>query len=303
MTVESLFEILEGIASHITARIADDYGVIARGLTRDSLSKRPQDLSALEAVLAAHHYNIEITPATCARAIAGLEHAVEIDPEYAMAWAMLALVCYDAFAHDFVVLEDGLGKALEAARRAVTLDPTNAHAHLAMGYTGLYDRDTSVVLHCRRACELSPNAALVKALAGWVMALAGEQDAGLALMREGAELNPYYPSWLHGVPCLCHYHAGEYELALVEASRFATPDVYWGPLLLAACLGQLGQTQEARSALDALLELCPAFPQRCLHHLRCFICRDEWIEHLLDGLRKAGLPAAGNGELVVRTRE
>ena len=121
------------------------------------------------------------------------------------------------------------------------------------------------------------------------MALAGDFERGLDVMERAIELNPYYPGHLHAAPCLKHYYAREYEKALTEAVRFGTPDLFWDPLLRGACLGQLGGTEEAGKAIGDLLRLRPDFPERHAHLLRCFIVRDEWCEHLLDGLRKAGL--------------
>ena len=86
-----------------------------------------------------------------------------------------------------------------------------------------------------------------------------------------------------------YYYEGDYAEA-VEAQRRTLaryPNVYTAYRWLAAALGQLGRTEEARAALRKAMELSPqAFEfytsRRPLWH------RPEDYEHMLDGLRKAG---------------
>ena len=112
-------------------------------------------------------------------------------------------------------------------------------------------------------------------------------------MREGTARNPYYPNVLNCAPCLMHLYAGDHEEALVEAQRFAVPDLFWSPMLRASCLGKLGRKEEAQAAMAEVLRLQPAFPERCRHFLRCYIIQDDWIEHILDGLYRAGFEPTG----------
>ena len=86
-----------------------------------------------------------------------------------------------------------------------------------------------------------------------------------------------------------YYYEGDYAEA-VEAQRRTLaryPNVYTAYRWLAAALGQLGRTEEARAALRKAMELSPqAFEfytsRRPPWH------RPADYEHMLDGLRKAG---------------
>jgi hypothetical protein len=51
----------------------------------------------------------------------------------------------------------------------------------------------------------------------------------------------------------------------------------------------LGRLEEAKPHVAKLLELNPEFPERAREELRIWIPIDDFIEHLLDGMRKAGL--------------
>lgn len=68
------------------------------------------------------------------------------------------------------------------------------------------------------------------------------------------------------------------------------PDVFWGPLVHAAVLGQLGRQMEANHAWQQVLELKPDFQVRAWHYVSCIIMQDEVASHLLEGLQKAGAP-------------
>lgn len=91
-----------------------------------------------------------------------------------------------------------------------------------------------------------------------------------------------------------HYHRGHYEAAWVEAQRFGMPDLFWGPLVRAAALGQLGRQKEAYAAWQQVLQLRPDFCERAWHYLSCAIMQDDLAVHLLEGLQKAGAPISAS---------
>jgi adenylate cyclase len=88
---------------------------------------------------------------------------------------------------------------------------------------------------------------------------------------------------------ISYYYEGDY-IRSVEAARHTVarhPNVYPAYRWLAAALGQLGRTEDARAALQKALELSPeAF--EFYTHRRPPWHRPEDYEHMLDGLRKAG---------------
>jgi TolB-like protein/Tfp pilus assembly protein PilF len=73
------------------------------------------------------------------------------------------------------------------------------------------------------------------------------------------------------------------------------PGYYWPHALLAAVYGQLGELQRARAALRELHALLPDFGVMAREEFGKWHDA-ELTEHLLDGLRKAGLEIAPDGE-------
>jgi adenylate cyclase len=121
------------------------------------------------------------------------------------------------------------------------------------------------------------------------VAMVGQWDHAMKLMGKAMSLNPHHPGWFHIVAFINYYRHGDYDLALIEAQRFNTPDFFWDPLIRAAVLGQLDRQAEAMKAVDELLVLVPDFKQHGKNLIRRLAYMDEHVEILLEGLRKAGL--------------
>jgi len=87
------------------------------------------------------------------------------------------------------------------------------------------------------------------------------------------------------------YYLRQYEAA-IEAATHAVrsyPDRPHAYRCLAAALGQLGRTEEAKKTLDKAIAIAPAFFEMYVRKGVPWV-RSEDHAHMLDGLRKAGLP-------------
>jgi adenylate cyclase len=158
-----------------------------------------------------------------------------------------------------------------------------ASAHFLNGRRELCIKEASTTV------ALNPNSASEISGCGFLLAMASEWQEGLALLERGMRLNPRYPSWYHFVPFMDRYRQRAYQEAWVEAKRVNVPLLFWGPLIRAATLGQLGRSAEAQSALAELLQLKPDFASRATGLMQRLVFSDENVEMLLEGLRKAGL--------------
>jgi adenylate cyclase len=121
------------------------------------------------------------------------------------------------------------------------------------------------------------------------MALYGEWERGLTLMKRGMKLNPYHPSWFHLAPYMDYYRRGEYENAFTEALKFNYPELFWDPLMRAAALGQMKRGREARTAVGELLKLEPDFAARGRRLISHYVKVDHLVDNIIEGMRKAGL--------------
>ena len=289
-TAADLIAVQEEIAGSVIGAIADQFGLIKRRLSKESRKKAPADFKAYDAILRFYHYETELTPQAFDNALAALEQAVQIDPEYGLAWAMLGHLHADNYALGFREMAAPLDKALNLAQKGVALAPGNQFARdaISLVYFHLGDKDF-FLQHVEETIALNPNSPYIIGVAGWHMALCGEWKRGLALLKKGMKLNPYHPSWFHLAPYMNDYRRGAYEYALAEALKFNYPELYWDPLMRAAALGQLGKQNEARKAVRQLLKLEPDFASRGRSLIGRYVKVDDLVDSIVAGLRKGGL--------------
>ena len=104
-------------------------------------------------------------------------------------------------------------------------------------------------------------------------------------------LNPHHAGWYHFTAFHDAYHRRDYRGALSFALKISMPGYFFTHVTLAAVYGQLGEEDRARAALRELDKLIPDFGT--MARQECGKWFDaEHTEHLLDGLRKAGLAVA-----------
>jgi len=289
-TAADLIAVQEEIANRVIGAIADQFGLIQRRLSRESRKKAPADLKAYDAILRFYHYETELTPAAFENALTALEQAIEIDPEYGLAWSMLGHLHADNHALGFCEIEASLEKALTFARKGVALAPDNQFARDALTLVYFHRGDKEFFLqHAAETIALNPNSPYIVGVAGWHMMLYGEWDQGLVLLKKGMQLNPYHPSWFHLAPYMDYYHRGEYENAFAEALKFNFPGLYLDPVMRAAALGQLGRQNEANNAVSQLLKMVPDFAARSRAMISRYVKVDSLLDKVIEGLRKAGL--------------
>jgi adenylate cyclase len=290
LTVNDLFDVQDEIVGHVVSCVADNYGSIPQTLFEASRGKAVDQLTAYEAILANHHYVRCLDKQTHDRTRTALEHAVEIEPSYALAWAMLSALYCDIHAFATSELDDALVRADEFSQRAISLDQKCQHAYYASAYVGTLTRDRRrVIAACDKIQTLNPNAAfMVGATSVW-LGLAGDFDKAFPLLDRSIDLNPHHPGWFHLMRWLYAFEQEEYEGALTAAHEFGMPKFFWDPLIRAACLERLGRHGEAEMAYQEVVDLCPDFSGRPEHYVGCLIHSDETRATILDGLRVAGL--------------
>jgi len=289
-TAADLIAIQEEISQSAIGIIADQYGLINRGMSKETRKKAPTDLKAYEATLQFYHYESELTPTAFKKALAALEQAIQNDPDYGLAWSMLGHLHADNYALGFCEVESPLAKALKFAQKGLALAPENQFARDALTLVYFHRGAKEPFLHhAEETIALNPNSPYIIGVAGWHMMLYGEWDRGQALLKKGMKLNPYHPSWFYLAPFTKHYYRGDYENAYADALKFNFPELYLDPMMRAAALAQLGRQEHARAAVGQLLELEPDFATRGRSLMSRYIKVDALIDKIIEGLKKGGL--------------
>jgi adenylate cyclase len=290
LTPGDIFQVQDDITNRVVATLAGAEGVLTRSGAMKARAKPTDSLDAYEAVLRTFSYWDRQNPAEHLEVRQALERALDLDPEYAPGWACLSIFYLDEYRVGFNPRPEPLDRALKAARRATELDPAGHHSQHALAQVHFYRREREAfLLAAQKAVRLNPNDCTVVAMMGLLTAYAGEWEAGIALLEKAMALNPYHPGWYY-LPLAFHrYRERDYEGALKEALKVDMPGYWPNHMTLAAVYGQLGRWEEAGAALERVLQLFPSFEERAREELGKWLFEKEVLEHMLEGLEKAGL--------------
>ena len=231
-------------------------------LTRDEqrqLSKRGTDSSeAFESYLRGRYYWNSYTESGFAKALECYNHAIELDPEYALAYTGIADYYNWLGVFGIRPFAECSTAAKDAARKAVDLDPTSAEAYSALGFaTVCHDFDWAVAEgQHRRAIEINPNYATAHHWYGFHLQMVGRFDEGIKEMLRARELDPLSPSILQGLSW-CYYQARRFEESITTSQNMlgAVPDFVYGLVTYSWTLRHAGQAEEAVKVAEKALDL------------------------------------------------
>jgi serine/threonine protein kinase/Tfp pilus assembly protein PilF len=219
-----------------------------------------ENIEAYNLYLKGRYFWNKWTDESLKTAIRYFERAIEIDPEYALAYAGLA----DAYSSmgtwvcRSLAPTESMAKARAAATRALELDDQLADAHSALACIALnYDWDFQAAeLSFRQALELNPGSANACHQYSHCLIVMGRMEESLAMSLRAQGLDPIDPEM--GVHLAWHYIcAHEYENA-VEAGRKTLeldPMAHEAVALRARAYGLMGMLDEAIEEYQRALEL------------------------------------------------
>jgi adenylate cyclase len=292
LSASSIFAVQDEITEQVVATIAGAYGVISRARFSEVQARPTAKLDAYDYFVQAGVYAREgFSPEEHAKLRDALERAVESDPGYSTAWAFLSLRYSEEHGLSFNPRPDPLGRALEAARRAVALDPSSHYAHHALAYVHFFRHELEAFFaETERALALNPNDAWVMGALAICLHYAGD-ERGIAFVRKAMKLDPFHSTTFNLLVADHHFDRGEYDAALDAARKVDLPDYYYAPLLLTAIYAELGRRSEASSSMEELLRVLPGFTAEAfIEDERKWNVPDDRIHRLVAALRKAGLP-------------
>jgi TolB-like protein/tetratricopeptide (TPR) repeat protein len=190
-------------------------------------ARRQINPEAYEAYLKGRSLWYERTNVALTKSIGHFQHAIQKDPDYALAHAGLA----DAYGLLAIIPWDGLcpadamPRAKEAALRALEIDDSLAEAHSSLAMVlHRYDWDwRSAERSYKRAIELNPYNARPHLWYGWLLMSEGRRDEALAELKEAEEvakrIDPLGLVDIHATVANSWYMARKYDQAIEECRR------------------------------------------------------------------------------------
>jgi TolB-like protein/Tfp pilus assembly protein PilF len=225
------------------------------------------------------------------RAITFLNKALEIDPKYAQAHAVLAnLYAYSLFSLG-VFYDDPEEKSRAYIGDAIKYGKNDPTIHTLVGeayyWLGEFDRAR---YHIETALSLNPHDVQSKIVYGSVLNGSGSSEEGLRVMNEALEMDPHIADFSKEPKAECLYMLKRYEDALEIFLSFQDPPPHTHAQV-AACYAHLGRMDDAQRAAERFHNVCADkvdFPRFAVYHAR--ICqRPEDKENWLSGYRMVGL--------------
>lgn len=290
LTADNLIDIQETIAKVVAGVLGSEYGIILQNLTSDSLRIKPQHLDTYCAVLKFYYFQANQTALAAAQAFEALHQALHKDPESGITAAMLAAMHGNRYMLDHPQAEESFRFMGELAEKAYRLDPNSIMVKviLAFKYFAYNERERFFQL-ADECLKINPTISIRLGSLAFHYSLYGGWERGKEIMDRLMGSRIGYPLYFHGSTTLYHYRKKAYGHALSEVNKYNIPSLFWSPMLKAAILGQLDQRDQAGSQIEKLLELKPDFKEKATFLISRYVKEDELVEHVMDGLRKAGM--------------
>jgi adenylate cyclase len=257
--------------------------------------KRPSSLTAYDLYLRALPRYHSMTREGFEEALRLLGRALELEPNYCAAAALIAVAKVYGTAQGWISnTSEEMKEALRFAKLALAIDPNDPDALSIAGRCMAYfgaDYGTAIELS-QRAIRLCPNSAAAWSQCGSACVYAARPTEAVEAYRRAMRLSPLDLTLYQSMTGLAvaFIQLERYEEAVEVARMSAHQNPYFSSTLrcLAAAHAHSGQLEEAREAAEHLLRIEPNFT------ISDWDRRSRWKHpakiNYIAGMRLAGLP-------------
>jgi DNA-binding winged helix-turn-helix (wHTH) protein/TolB-like protein/Flp pilus assembly protein TadD len=242
---------------------------VARALTLKLTAEQQRRLvkdytantEAFQAYLRGRYFEFQRVPDQfLQKAIEQYEHAIALDPAYALAYAGISNCYYRLSLPPFQMGEppqaEFFAKAKAAAHKAAELDPGLSDAHTALGTVLVYEDDAAGHREYNRALELNPNDAQAYLSYAYHHLADGRLEEALDKLKRAVVIDPLSANLntTLGVT-LYRLHRYEESLARLKQTVKLDPNLFRTHWALGLVYTQMGQHEAAITALQRAVEL------------------------------------------------
>ena len=293
--LSDIFALQDEITETLVAALQTELGEFERERAH---RKPPESLDAWEFYQRGMWHIWQLNPKDLAEAFRLFQRAGDLDPNFAQAFAALAYTLFGQVALSYADSPiENLEQALRFANQAVALDDKEAMARFALGRVQMLRGEHDVAIaELRTAIDLNPSMGLAHYGLAFAFALTRQSEQAISECDTALRLSPRDPFvWaFYAVRALARFFLGNYEAAAEDARHAIRHPAaqFWCHAILASALALLDRREEAKIALDKLLEVKPDFsPDAALSvysPLKPEALRPQF-KTWIDGLRNAGL--------------
>lgn len=280
------------VQDSISEQVARALTLELTGEEQTRLIKRYTDnTEAYQAYLKGRYFLNRRTEEDFEKGIKYFQQAIDLDPNYALAYAGLA----DSYALlvVFGVLppREAMPKAKTAALKALEIDPNLAEAHTSLAHVKhCYEWDfAGAEEEYKRAIELNPNYAIAYHWYGLYLARMGRFDEAVGEMERSQEIDPF--SLANGANLgWTFYAARRYDQAIEQLNRTLEmdPNFARARLYLGRAFVQKGMYAEAIAEFQKAMTLSGGSPivLAALGHVYGVLGKRDEAQKVLDQLRE-----------------
>ncbi|WP_246690448.1 adenylate cyclase [Microvirga aerophila] len=294
LQIRDLFTIQDDVARKVATAVAQPYGIIQRSYQTRTGARPPGDPEAYACTLRFYDYRAALSEESHAAIRTCLERAVALHPDYATAWAMLSVLYLDEDRFGFNLRAGSnspIQRSLEAARRAIRLDPQNVRSLQALMMALFFAQQPAEALAVgERAVALNPNDTELLGEFGTRLGQAGAWQRGAELLEQALARNPGHSGYYSGTLAVYAYMQHDYARAesLIRQAALEKFPLYH--FVAAVIYAQLGKGSEATEARDQFLRMRPTIFENWDDEMAKRNYRPEDTAHFAEGARKAGFP-------------
>jgi TolB-like protein/class 3 adenylate cyclase/tetratricopeptide (TPR) repeat protein len=288
-----IFAVQSEVTERIAVSLAGYGGAIAGAELQLIKRKPPNGLTGYDTYLLGMEAKHQVTKESLIEAERLFRKAIDLDPQLARAYVGLTYV----YAYMLILglaesPEEIVSKHLEAAQKAVEIDPNDGETHLVLGTANIYrGKREQALAEFAKAEALAPNNADILVLIAWNIPGMGEGESQRAvrLADRAVALNPHYPDWYNQALYYAYFYGEQFEKSknctkLVK-NPFAPDYAY-----LAISYAYLGRAEEAKAAATEAAKLDPKWiAEQYLSDTGGVEEREANL--FVEGARKAGLAA------------
>ena len=282
-----IFEVQDEVTRSILAAIPEH--VEAADLKKGKRKSTAQ-MAAYDYFLKGRELHHKFSEKECQEGIVCLEKAVELDPNYAQAWAWLGCIVGQAWTRGYLPDPQSLWeRCVSAARRGLELDEEDSECHRLMSEIYLLqNKFDEAEHHNERGLSLNPNNPRLVVQRGYLLVYTSRPKEGIEWIEKVIQLDPMHPEHYYSNLAIAMHAVHRYEDSVKIFKRIPQLQTTQHAYLI-SCYARLSQKTTAQEHVKMLLELDPKFSVasfgRSLHYKNK---ADK--EHLLEGLRRSSIP-------------
>lgn len=199
----------------IATRVAVSLTARLTGEEQENLARRgTNNPEAFQLYVRGHFFANQETTEGFKKALEHLNKAIELDPNYALAYAALSKA-YSGASEWHLPPREAMPKARAFAEQAIRLDETLPDGHVMLGDVKMqyYWDAAGAERELKRALELNPNHIGARSFYCWLLSGMGRHQEAIAEAKRVEEIDPLRFNVAN------YYFAGEYDQAISQAKK------------------------------------------------------------------------------------